>query len=124
MKEFPKQVVEVYLRGGAVPAVVTMQRLYPRARPGWHERAVEWLGQNVKRDSDYSTPAKQFIKFKIGDYGAVAARDVKKPLPGAQVVRVEAVLNEGRLLKVKDARNGAKTYYVMSDQLVPVTFST
>jgi hypothetical protein len=120
LKEFPKEIVEVYLKGGPQPATVLMRKFYPRGQSRWHDRAVAWLEKNVNRGPGFSTPGKQVVMYKAGDFGAVGARNSAKPTPGAQIVRVEAVLNDGRLLRVKDPRDLTKTYYVMSDQLIPV----
>ena len=123
LKEFPKDVVEVYLKGGPGPAVVLMRRRYTRAKPGWCERAVGWLEKNIDHGPEYSTAAKQIVWFKVGDRGAVSSIGASVAKPGAQIVEVVQVLNDGRLLVVKDVRTPDKTYYVLYDQLVPVAKS-
>ena len=120
LKEFPKDVVEVYLKGGAGPAVVTMRKRYTRAKPGWCERAIDWLEKNVDHGPEFAPVAQKIVWFKVGDHGAVCARGAAKQVPGAQIVRVVGVMNDGRVLRVKDIRAEDKTYYVLYDQLVPV----
>ena len=61
IKEFPKDVVEVYLKGGAVPAVVTMRKRYTRAKPGWCERAIDWLEKNVDHGPEFAPVAQRIV---------------------------------------------------------------
>jgi hypothetical protein len=120
LKKFPKQIVEIYQRGGAQPALVLMRRFYPRGSARWQEKAIEWLEKNLPKPEGFESAGKARVAFKVGDHGAVAARGAAKPVPGAQVVQVAEVLNDGNLLKVHDARDKKKVYYVMCDQLIPV----
>jgi len=119
LKEFPKDIVEVFMRGGAGPALVTMRKRYARARPGWCERAIDWLEKNVDHGTEFSTAAKPAIVFKVGDYGAVGGRSAPVQ-PGAQIVRVTKVINAGRVLEVVDARDKDKVYHVMASHISPV----
>jgi hypothetical protein len=119
LKEFPKEIVEVYLKGGAKPASVLMRKFYPRAQPQWHDRAIAWLEKNIDTGPSFSTPNQQVITFKVGDFAAIGPQD-SKPGSGSQVVRIEAVLNEGRVMRVKDSRDPTKTYYALVGHLIPV----
>jgi hypothetical protein len=123
LKEFPKQVVEIYLKGGSQPAIVLMRKFYPRGQPRWHDRAIAWLEKNVNVPLEVQTPNRLGVVFKVGDFGAVGPQN-SKPAPGAQVVRVEVVLNEGRVLRVVDAWDPAKTYYVLANHLIPIPTPT
>jgi hypothetical protein len=124
LKEFPKDVVEVFMHGGAGPALVTMRKRYARARPGWCERAIDWLEKNVDHGPDYATADKARITFKIGDHGAVSGLGVSAALPGAQIVKIMEIINQGRVLKVVDARDKDRVYYVMADQILPALAPT
>jgi len=121
--EFPKDVVEVYLKGGTAPALVVMKRQYSRARPGWCERAVEWLEQHLQRGPEFSQTPKPIITYRPGDVGHVGLRGQGTPKPGAQEVQVVKTMNDGKVLHVKDTTTG-KEHYMFWDSFLPKRIET
>lgn len=116
--EFPKDVVEVYLKGGPAPALVVMKKQYGRAKPGWCERAVEWLEKNLQRGPDIAPTQRPIVLFHPGDVGHVGARGQNGPKPGAQQVEVIKTLNDGKVLHVKDPLTG-KEHFMFWDSFIP-----